>query len=703
VRARLAGALAAIGVLGGLALRPPMASAKPPVAPFALPALDDTGLPPLPTQSARIANYDIEARLDAERHLVQGRLVLKWRNTATLPVSSFPFHLYWNAFRNNLSSLARGDRRREPPAPRNEAERQRRFGFQQVQAARFCEASGACSDILPSLRYLALDDGNSDDRTVMELSTPRAVAPGETARFELEWLGQLPHGEGGRFGWVHDYHFVAQWFPKLGVLQEGGWNSHQHHSNTEFFADFGNYDVRLTVPAGYVLGATGRLQGERQKNADGTLTHHYRQDDVHDFAWTCSRRYVEHQARFEEPGYPPVDLRLLIQPEHDELWGRYVHATRVCLRAYGAWGAPYPYGHITVVDPAWTSGSAGMEYPTLFTGGANIFSPLSLQNPESVTVHECGHQFWYGLVATNEFEEGWLDEGFDEYHNEKADELAFGPRAWGVRYLAVRAAKRVRGGFAWTAPGVWIERGRSNLADLRELGQLDPMVRRGWEYRGARVYTLNTYSKPALTLQTLEGLLGDETMTRVMRSYARRYRFQHPRTQDFIATVNEVSGQDWRWFFDESFYSSELLDYAVTVKNQPLRRLSGFGDAGLLAEPKLAPELPSAPNKDWECVVELQRRGGARMPVELRVEFEDGSRKAERWDGRERWTRFRYNGPTRVVRAQVDPDGKLALDVDRTNNNWQLERGAARRAADKWSARFLLWLQNLLELQAVFA
>lgn len=703
MRARLVLALSAAGLLAGLTLGPRPASARPPVAPFPLPALDETGLPPLPRESPRIANYTIDARLDAERHRVQGRLVLRWRNTSTVPVSSFPFHLYWNAFRNNLSSLARGDRRREPPAPRNEAERQRRFAFQNVQAARFCEAEGACSDILPSARYLALDDGNADDRTVMELSTPRAVAPGETVRFEIEWLGQLPHGEVGRFGWVHDYHFVVQWFPKIGVLQPEGWNARQHHSNTEFFSDFGNYDVRLTVPAGYVLGATGRLQGQPSKNPDGTLTHHYAQEDVHDFAWTCSRRYREHQARFEEPGYPPVDLRVLIQPEHDALWARYVHATRVCLRAYGAWGAPYPYGQLTVVDPAWTSGSGGMEYPTLFTGGANIFSPPELQSPEGVTVHECGHQFWYGLVATNEFEEGWLDEGFNEYHNDKADDLAFGPRGWAQRYLAVRAAKRVRGGFPWLAPGVWIQRGRGNLPDLRELGQHDPLVRRGWEYHSARVYTLNTYAKPALTLQTLEGLLGDELMTRVMRTYARRYRFQHPRTQDFLATLNEVTGKDWRWFFDETFYSSELVDYAVTVKNQPERLLSGFSDSGLEAAPILASEPRGDAAKSWDCTVELQRKGGASLPVELLVEFEDGSQKAERWDGRERWTRFRYRGSQRVLRALVDPEGKLALDVDRTNNTWQLERGAARRAADKWSARFLLWLQNLLELQAVFA
>jgi Peptidase family M1 domain len=701
VRARVLAAPLVLGLAALVTLMRPSEIAVAGAPPFAVPALDETGLPPLPTLSPRNANYTIDARLDVETHTVEGRLVLEWRNTSTRPVTSFPFHLYWNAFRNNLSTAARGERRRAPLEPYDEQGRQRRFGFTQVKAVRLLAETPV--DLLPSLRYIAPDDGNADDRTVMEVTTPSPVAPGASARFEIEWTGRMPHGDSGRFGWVHDYHFVAQWFPKIGVLREDGWNSHQHHANTEFFADFGIYDVRLTLPAGFVLGATGRSQEAPVTNADGTLTHHYRQEDVHDFAWTCSRRFVEHRTRFEEPGYPPVDVRVLVQPEHEHLAARYAAATNVCLRAYGSWAAPYPYGHITVVDPAWTSASGGMEYPTFFTGGANVFAPPGLQSPEAVTVHECGHQFWYGLVATNEFEEAWLDEGFNEYHNLKADQLAFGSRSWSARYLAVRSGGRARGGWAWEAPGVMIERGQGVLTDLREQGESDPLVRRGWEYRVPRAYTLNSYGKPALVLQTLEGLLGDETMTRVMRTYARRYRFRHPVTTDFIAVVNEVTGQDWRWFFDQTFYSSDLCDYAVSVKNMAPRQLEGFADGAGGALPALAPKAPEPATKTWESEVDVRRKGGVQLPVELLVEFEDGTQKAERWDGRERWVRFRYPGPQRVVRAIVDPEHKLALDVDPSNNTWELDRGAATRAATKWSARFLLWVQSLLELQAVFA
>jgi hypothetical protein len=427
---------------------------------------------------------------------------------------------------------------------------------------------------------------------------------------------------------------------------------------------------------------------------------------VHDFAWTASRRFLERTARFADPGYPPVDIRLLLQPEHAHLAERYLEATRIALRTYGAWSAPYPYPQITVVDPAWSSASGGMEYPTLFTGGASIWSPPALHSPEGVTIHEAGHQFWYGLVGNNEFEEAWLDEGFNSYHDEKAEHLALGPVGMGTRYFGLRAAGRGRSGWPVVAPGVFIGRGEGTLSSLRRHGQSDPMTRRGWEYRSSDSYTLNSYGKPALSLQTLEGLVGDDTMTRIMRAYAARYRFGHPTSEDFIAVVNEVTGQDYRWFFDETWFSSELCDYTVTARNQPARVLAGFTDGPRGGLPVPAPRASDAGGGEkgpFDSEVTVRRLGGVRLPVEVLVEFGDGRRQAERWDGKDRWTRFRYHGPAKVRRVVVDPERRLALDVNPANNSWvdDAEKAAARRAARKWAARWMFWLQNLLELHTV--
>ncbi len=701
MRPRTTGVLLAAVTAAALAL--PVARAQaprhvpPPLPPPA--GKDAPGLPPLPEVSPRNASYTIEARLDPEKRTLKGTLVLDWKNTSDQALSSFPFHLYWNAFRNNLSTTARGEGRRAPEERRRE---DRSFGWTAVRSVHLL--GEAEEDLTPTLRYLN-EDGNTDDRTVMEVRTAQPIAPGASGRFRIEWESLIPHGTIGRAGWVHDYHFIVQWFPKIGVFWKGQWNCHPFYTWTEFFADFGVYDVKLTLPRGFVVGATGRLEAKTE-NPDGTETHRFVQEDVHDFAWTASRRFLERRAGFEDAGYPPVEIRLLLQPDHAHLGDRYLEATKIALRTYGTWSAPYPYPQITVVDPAWRSSSGGMEYPTLFTGGASWLAPEALQSPEGVTIHEAGHQFWYGLVANNEFEEAWLDEGFNTYMTAKASDHSLGPEAWGRRFFGFDQGRGGRGGWPFVAPGVRISRGSENVPGLRQGGEADVMTRKAWTYRDGGSYGLNSYGKPALALQTLEGLLGEETMVKVLRTYARRHRFAHPTTEDFLQAVDEVTGGGWRWFFNETFFSADLCDYAVEVKSEPVRKPAGFfpGPDGKLA-------LQSAPKESkrgrgeregerFESRVTILRHGEVRLPVELRVELADGRVVNERWNGRDRWYRFRYEG-AKVVRATVDPLRKIAIDVDPANNDWMAEKGPARRAATKWAARYLFWLQNLLELHTV--
>src|SRR5690606_33101693 len=146
-----------------------------------------------------------------------------------------------------------------------------------------------------------------------------------------------------------------------------GWNTRQFFANTEFFADFGRYDVRLTVPRGWTVGATG--QEVSRADTDGGTIHTYAQDRVHDFAWTTSPAFVESVRVFQHDTLPDVRMRLLLQPEHAGQEDRHFAATAAALARYGEWYGPYPYPQIAIVDPAWQSGSGGMEYPTLFTAG----------------------------------------------------------------------------------------------------------------------------------------------------------------------------------------------------------------------------------------------------------------------------------------------------------------------------------------------
>src|SRR6185436_5174467 len=207
---------------------------------------------------------------------------------------------------------------------------------------------------------------------------------------------------------------------------------------------------RLTLPKSWTAGATGVERERRDDTAAGTTTHRYYQEDVHDFAWTTSPDYLERTARFEHATLPPVEMRLLLQPEHSGQADRHFEATRAALKYYGEWFGPYPYGHITVVDPAYRSGAGGMEYPTLFTAGTNWLAPAHIDDPEDVTIHEAGHQFWYGIVGNNEFENAWLDEGFNTFSTARAISQVYDPNYLALRYF---------GGFVpWVISGIALGR-----------------------------------------------------------------------------------------------------------------------------------------------------------------------------------------------------------------------------------------------------
>src|SRR5690606_26428872 len=193
----------------------------------------------------------------------------------------------------------------------------------------------ALVDLTNAGQFIAPDDGNPDDRTLLAVPLPEPVRPGGTVTLEVAWTSRVPRTF-ARTGRVGDYYFIAHWFPKIGVLGDDGWQAHQFHAGTEFFADFGVYDVRITVPRGWVVGATGR-ERERRDTAAGRTMHRYVQEDVHDFAWTASPDYIEHRETFRHPTLPPVDMRLLLMPEHAGQEARHVAATALALRKYGEW------------------------------------------------------------------------------------------------------------------------------------------------------------------------------------------------------------------------------------------------------------------------------------------------------------------------------------------------------------------------------
>jgi len=621
--------------------------------------------------SKHIVNYEIKATLIPQEKTIKGQEVLTWLNDSSVPVSELQFHLYLNAFKNSLSTVAKesGDPARGSKLPQD------RWGSISVDKIQIL--GGA--DVTPTMTYLQPDDHNPDDQTVMRVTLPAPVNPQEKIALTINFTSKLPKVR-RRSGYAGDFFMASQWFPKIGVLMNGIWNCHQYHANSEFFADYGVFKVDITAPEKFVVGATGKRIAEK-KSPDGNRTYTYYQEDVHDFAWTACPDFVEFKEKFQMDN-PKVDTEmiLLVHRAHLKQKDRFLRALKNAIEFYSQNYGPYPYGTITLVDPA-PGGSAagGMEYPTLFTSMTTSWMPKGVRMPEMVTIHEFGHGYWYGIVGSNEFEEAWLDEGINSYSEAKAMDRYYGAEGSMIDFLGIRIGE--------------IAYQRISVVGS---GKMDPVLKNSWEYISGGSYSLNVYNKAALMLLTLEKWLGEDVMANIMKTYFEKWKFRHPRSQDFVDVAEEVSGQDLKWFFDQVLRSPGKLDYAIGSLNSiAVRAPEGILD-GRKPEAKdareKAPAKPAA--KLYRNEVVAVRFGDWIFPQEIVIVFENGDKVRETWDGKDRWKRFVYTRPVKLAYAQVDPDRKLLLDVNFTNNSMVLEPKKA--PVRKYALGFMTLVQALL-------
>jgi hypothetical protein len=610
--------------------------------------------------SPRIANYKIWAKLDTKKKGVEGREILHWTNTSEDEIKELQFHLYMNAFKNSMSTFMKESSGRHRGFKLMAAQ----WGWIEIKSIKIKDGE---QELTSAITYIQPDDNNPYDQTVMKVSLPEPIRPDNSIEMEIEFYTQFP-SVFARTGFWQNFFMAGQWFPKIGVYQKGGWNCHQFHVNSEFFADYGTYDVYLTVPEDYVVGATGLLQGKPEINKNKTKTCYYRAEDVHDFAWTAWPEY-----KTAKDTYNNINITFLYPPNIENHVKRHLKALKYAIKYYGEWYGKYPYPNVTMIAPAiQASGAGGMEYPTLFTTMDIPGLPAGFLLGEMVTIHEFGHNYWQGLVGSNEFEEAWLDEGINSYSTAKVLRKAYGIDTSMLNF------KHVKGGI------IAMERmsflGRQNF---------DPLYRWSWKYYDGASYSATSYNKGTLMLMTLEGYLGEKLMNKVMSTYFERWKFKHPTTQDFIAVANEVSGQDLNWFFDQVVFGTGVLDYAVQkVKSDLTPKIEGnFNGLTPLEKPT---------EGIYHSEVAVRRIGEVTFPVELLVTFENGEEVREKWNGSSRWKIFNYEKPSPIKYAQIDPDKKVFLDVNFLNNS--MRREAQKEIPLKLAAKCHYLIQSLLHL-----
>lgn len=637
--------------------------------------------------SPRPTYYDINVTLDDQRKTLDAVQVLRFKNTSPEPINELRIYLYFNAFKNTESSFLRGTSQifGQGFSDRNANE----WAWVDIQQFNRELEDSSQVELHQNMRFIQLDDGNQADQSVLELPLDKAIMPGETAVFKLKWRAQIPRTI-ARAGYNRDFFFLCHWFPQLGVFEQDnngkwGWNCHQFFRHNEFYADFGVYDVRITLAENFKMGASGCLVSEKN-NGNGTVTRHYHAEDVIDFAWSAYPYFQVWEDRWQD-----VYIRLMLPPEHAAMGPRYLYAMKFALQYLDKHVGKYPYPSITVIDPPFHGLRSGlMEYPTLITVGTFYGMPKNIRTSESLLVHEFVHQYFMGILASNEKEEPWLDEGFVTYFEDRIIDAAFGQKCSLVDIWGYRFGNR--------------ELSRTEYSTMHN--PRDGIIARpGWDFSDNNFKAL-IYSKTASSLHTLQSLVGDEKMDKIIQSYFNQWKFKHPRGKDFMsllrtelmANTDSTRASELYNFFETCIYRAEVLDYAVAgISNEyiiPPQGVYGRNDQELkYKDGNASPSLISK--------ISLKRLGEWVFPVEILVSFEDGSSETYHWDGIEGEKNLEITGKPKVVSAQIDPNLKMGMDVDLNNNSMTLQPQTA--PLWKYTAKAIFWIQNLMQVASFLA
>ncbi len=628
--------------------------------------------------SPRTANYKMDISLDVENKMISGITELVWNNPSTNEVNDMQFHLYYNAFKNSESTFFKNGN--SLGFIGKNIEEECGWSYSEILSIKDEEDH----ELINSSKFIAPDDGNTKDQTVLWVPLDKAVSPMGSVKLKILWKAKIPKAM-IRTGYNQDYYFFAQWFPKLGVYEpagmryekNGAWNCHQYHSSGEYYGEFGNYDVSLTIPDNFIVAATGYLVDE--KNIENKKIYRFKAEDVIDFTWSVSPQFLKFEKKWKD-----VNLQLYTYPGHEIFVDRYFNSAIQSLEYLDEHVGKYPYSTLSIVDPP-IHGlfTGGMEYPTLISSVSFTFFPSGVKTPETLVVHEFVHQYFMQMVSNHEQDEPWMDEGFTTYYEGRILDHYYGSKTslidtWGIQI----------GNGEFNRLEFW-SKANPKIAD-------NSYKARDFKHGG---YSPIAYNKTAMMLKTLEGLLGVEKMDELMKKYFEEWKFKHPCGLDFISIFKDNLSAEFlaqkklnlSRFFDQVLYGSFVCDYKVeSIDNYSVGGskgyLNGIDDCEI--------ENLIKEDSSYKSVVVINRLGELILPVDVLISYEDGSQTNYIWDGEKRSTEFVSFGTNKIVKVQLDEDRKLNLEQNFINNTLNTKKSRSYR---KYTSKFKVGMQHLLD------
>jgi hypothetical protein len=579
--------------------------------------------------------YIMDVSMDVEKNTYQGTQKLHYTNNSPDTLTRAFYHLYFNAFQPNSMMDVRSRTISDPD----------RRVMDRIQ-----KLSPAEIGIL-KVNKLTMDGKKVDFEhveTILEVDLNTPILPGQTVVFDMEFEGQVPlqvrragrdNAEGIRYS-------MSQWYPKMAAYDRRGWHSNPYVGR-EFYGNFGDFDVKITIDKSYILGGTGYLQNANQighgYEDEGVkvtpkgknLTWHFIAPNVHDFMWAADPKYTHEKVKMENG--PMVHFLYVKNEKTQENWAKLKGYTVDAIQYMSDNFGKYPYEQFSVIQ----GGDGGMEYPmsTLITGHRG------LQSLVGVTVHELIHSWYYGVLGFNESSEPWLDEGFTTWGTSVVMDAVF-----------AKDDKFVQNG-AYTS-----------YFRLAKAGYEEPLTTHGDHYNLNSAYGPGTYNKGAVFVEQLTYVIGKENFDKAMLRLWNEWKFQHPNGHDVIRVMEKTSGLELDWYYDYFIASTKTVDYGVK----------------------------SVEAVDNQTKITLERVGLMPMPLDVVVTYTDGSQemiylplviqrgnKPEEKDMPARvmtvkwpWTNYTQEvqlaKPISSIKSvEIDPSLRLA-DVNRANNKFEV-------------------------------
>lgn len=596
-------------------------------------------------------DHTIKATLDDTLHMIFAEETVKYHNQSPDTLEYLIFHLWPNAYKNRNTALAKQSVRMG----------QTEMLFALPEDLGFIDGLAFELDGKPCVWEF-----HPKHIDICTLYLERPLLPGESVEISTPFRVKLPSGKISRLGHIDQSYQITQWFPKPAVYDKKGWHAMPYLTLGEFYSEYGSYDVTISVPSNYVVGATGDLQTRSEieflesrvaetkqwiekvesddewsttskemdfPESDYTYkTLNYTQNNIHDFAWFADKRYHVLNGKVALPGSgDSATVWTMFTNKEARLWKESIEYMHDAIYYYSLWSGDYPYQQATAVDGTISAGG-GMEYPNVTVIGSSG-DAISL---ETVIMHEVGHNWFYGILGSNERRYAWMDEGLNSYNE--------------LRYLDTK--------YPDGHPFV----GNNSNSKLIEFAGLDQYRLRDIHYltylfaaRDNLDQPLNTtsskfsqlnygavvYSKSAVWFNYLRHYLGDSLMDATMHAYFDAFKFKHPAPEDFKQVVESTSKKELDWLFDKGIDSTAKIDFKIS----------------------------SASLTDSVSKVVVKNNGGVASPIPVAF-YMEGKEVYRTWlEGFNGKQTIEYNGDADHV--VLDPD-RIVPELRRDNNHSDL-------------------------------